>query len=120
MLHQPNLSEHDFILDGDTRNTIINLLQNKEELAQLWEGIKSEAKFSSNNQQPVSLFESFLSICKELVDMIIKFVEEQAQKVIDFVTETKEQIISLDYLKTESIEFKEEEQKLSGAVEADE
>ena len=39
-----NLSEHDFILDGDTRNTIINLLQNKEELAQLWEGIKSEAK----------------------------------------------------------------------------
>ena len=81
------------------KGLVLNTGPNKEELAQLWEGIKSEAKFGSSNQQPVSFFESFLSICKELVDMIIKFVEEQAQKVIDFVTETKEQILSLDYLK---------------------
>jgi hypothetical protein len=116
-----NLSEHDFVLDADTRNTIINLLQDKEELANLWKGIKSEEKLDANNQESIGFFENFLSICKELVDMIIKFVEEQVEKVIDFVAEAKEQILSLDCLKQETPEPKEEGYTILGAaVEADE
>lgn len=53
--------------------------------------------------------------------MIIKFVEEQVEKVIDFAAEAKEQILSLDCLKQETPEPKEEGYTILGAtVEADE
>lgn len=116
-----NLNEHGVVLDLITRNTIINLLQNKEELTLLWEGIKSEEQSNDINKESIGLFEHFLSICKELIDMIIKFVEEQVEKVIDFVAEAKEQILSADCLKNQTLEPKEECYSLLGATaEADE